>query len=237
MSYKYTFANSLSHHGILGQRWGIRRFRNKDGSLTDAGKKRYSSKDVENDFNESIRSNNEAYKRIKENGNKISESADDLSKDYQKAFNNANLDSESKNRILKNLKEDFGNGCDDEDLYDMYLDDYVDDELMRIVESKVKNKRAAFDKLQEDYWDDVHTISKSIVEKYGDKKIKGYPIYSDGKAVVNDLIGKKLDTSFNSYIYRHFDDYWVNDTDEHYNAKERFKSQLPSMSEYNRQNK
>lgn len=31
----------LAHHGILGMKWGIRRYRNKDGSLTDAGKKRY----------------------------------------------------------------------------------------------------------------------------------------------------------------------------------------------------
>lgn len=30
----------LYHHGILGQKWGIRRFQNKDGSLTPAGKKR-----------------------------------------------------------------------------------------------------------------------------------------------------------------------------------------------------
>ena len=32
----------LYHHGILGQKWGIRRFQNEDGSLTEAGKKRYS---------------------------------------------------------------------------------------------------------------------------------------------------------------------------------------------------
>ena len=31
----------LAHHGILGQKWGIRRFQNKDGSLTNAGEKRY----------------------------------------------------------------------------------------------------------------------------------------------------------------------------------------------------
>lgn len=31
----------LYHHGIKGQRWGIRRFQKKDGSLTPAGKKRY----------------------------------------------------------------------------------------------------------------------------------------------------------------------------------------------------
>ena len=32
--------NNLQHHGIPGQKWGVRRFQNKDGSLTTAGKKR-----------------------------------------------------------------------------------------------------------------------------------------------------------------------------------------------------
>ena len=31
----------LEHHGILGMKWGIRRYQNKDGSLTSAGKARY----------------------------------------------------------------------------------------------------------------------------------------------------------------------------------------------------
>ena len=33
--------NELYHHGIKGMRWGVRRFQNKDGTLTSAGKKRY----------------------------------------------------------------------------------------------------------------------------------------------------------------------------------------------------
>lgn len=32
--------NELQHHGVKGQKWGIRRFQNKDGSLTNAGRKR-----------------------------------------------------------------------------------------------------------------------------------------------------------------------------------------------------
>ena len=31
----------LKHYGILGMRWGLRRFQNQNGSLTDEGRKRY----------------------------------------------------------------------------------------------------------------------------------------------------------------------------------------------------
>ena len=35
----------LYHHGVKGMKWGVRRYRNKDGSMTNAGKKRYSEND------------------------------------------------------------------------------------------------------------------------------------------------------------------------------------------------
>ena len=36
--------NSLEHHGILGMRWGIRRYQNPDGTLTAEGRERYGGK-------------------------------------------------------------------------------------------------------------------------------------------------------------------------------------------------
>lgn len=41
MSFEYIMNNPnnyLCHHGILGQKWGVRRYQNKDGSLTSKGK-------------------------------------------------------------------------------------------------------------------------------------------------------------------------------------------------------
>lgn len=37
---KYIPKSELAHHGILGQKWGVRRYQNPDGSLTPAGRRR-----------------------------------------------------------------------------------------------------------------------------------------------------------------------------------------------------
>lgn len=47
--WSYVYSDELYHHGIKGQRWGIRRFQNKDGSLTPLGKKRVKENSDNND--------------------------------------------------------------------------------------------------------------------------------------------------------------------------------------------
>lgn len=42
-SYNYGYSDAIMHHGIKGQKWGVRRYQNENGSLTAAGKSRYKS--------------------------------------------------------------------------------------------------------------------------------------------------------------------------------------------------
>ncbi len=56
---QYNYTNELAHHGILGMKWGVRRYQNKDGTLTAAGKVRYSE-----ESNKAIKTNRDGSKTI-----------------------------------------------------------------------------------------------------------------------------------------------------------------------------
>lgn len=69
----YNYSNELYHHGILGMKWGVRRFQNKDGTLTNAGKKRKRQDvDVHEDYkkahdSKSVKSMSDAELRARNN--------------------------------------------------------------------------------------------------------------------------------------------------------------------------
>lgn len=51
MVYETTYETELQHHGILGMKWGIRRFQNKDGSLTPQGKQHLKERQIRTEEN------------------------------------------------------------------------------------------------------------------------------------------------------------------------------------------
>lgn len=64
MNLYYESSNELYHHGIKGMKWGRRRFQNSDGSLTAAGRKRYT---------DDVSEKKAAYKQAKKDYNKSEE--------------------------------------------------------------------------------------------------------------------------------------------------------------------
>lgn len=87
---QYMTENELYHHGILGQKWGVRRFQNQDGSYTAAGKERYG---IEDGKRRSLKSYALEYKDRRENKNR-----------YTRMKKNQNLDTMSFDE-MKRLQE------------------------------------------------------------------------------------------------------------------------------------
>lgn len=81
----------LAHHGILGMKWGVRRYQNKDGTLTGEGKKHYGSSDGNNHpsvLNRALKAHRaNKYKKMAESANREITAGE--SNRYFKAYNSA----------------------------------------------------------------------------------------------------------------------------------------------------
>ena len=100
--YRVKYSNELYHYGVKGQKWGIRRYQNEDGSLTEEGKKRYNSVFVSGS-SKTTDPNSEYYRKelpnevinklddyIKKNNNIIVGDAPGIDTQVQEYLNNKN---------------------------------------------------------------------------------------------------------------------------------------------------
>ena len=97
--------SDLRHHGIKGQKWGVRRFQNKDGSLTPNGKKRYGVDDYKNTLDK-VNSAGKIVDEVRKYNNSAQKSSDpDMERRIRKSINNMS-DKELQQRVQRLSMED-----------------------------------------------------------------------------------------------------------------------------------
>lgn len=140
----------LEHHGILGMKWGVRRFQNKDGSLTAAGRKRYG---VGEKMDTDIKGDSAVTKRVKKAYNEMSDS------DFKNKYGI------TKEKYRKRVNK--------------YGDPYKKSPAAKIGRALEKDKRRTSEKLSKMRKENAETIgknSKKSASKYNpdNKKQKEY---------------------------------------------------------------
>lgn len=94
--------NELYHWGKKGMKWGVRRYQNKDGTLTDAGKKRYARDAREKEYDKYDESTGQYYKSSKKN--KRQDLAVDASRYVKEDIERTKSLADSSQRLSSELK-------------------------------------------------------------------------------------------------------------------------------------
>lgn len=108
---KNTYSDELQHWGIKGMKWGIRRYQNKNGSLTAAGKKRMYREqfDMEGkDKKEQRKYTAEPHRWVKEDmerSKSLAEAGTRLSGDLKRANDRAIKNTKRKDLDLSNMSD------------------------------------------------------------------------------------------------------------------------------------
>ena len=220
----------LCHHGILGMKWGVRRYQNPDGSLTDAGRQRYSV------GADGIMANREQYKtdnkKIKANGiakeyNAYNDAKKAIDSDITNAVNEALKLSEKNNddfqKYCKSVEEDISylkndkkfrdeaqkrmreelvspDMVDDKDLIELAASDIASDLFYKNLSTKTKDLYNNYEKSYNEYYDSVKKYADQIVDKTKDYSVSSLRVQGSN---AYDSILESSDAHWIHYLHNH----------------------------------
>lgn len=211
------FSSELYHYGVRGMKWGVRRYQNKDGTLTAAGKRRL-AKGIKEDYAKDT--TNAGYVRL------VKSISDELSENYKSQLgdhiNNIREKKRFSDRVdeiqesyfdSKDYKLDYKRAYDE--TYKLFEKDDPDF-LRQLIDKNGGDKNTLlkfhdFDKTHDGFLDSISTESlNQRFEKNGIDPKAAYDAYGDYVKACNTAAKTVVGVYGNMKVPKEYS--WMNDT-------------------------
>lgn len=139
--WQYNYSSELYHYGVKGMKWGVRRYQNEDGTLTEAGRKRIGK--------QYKKQSDKVVKRLKKNYNNM----------YVKSYNKAAdyMNSGGINKFNEAQRKKYGESY-------AKRDGYAQDYLKAFDKVLTRNMNKSLNEFYQS--DKNYKKSKALVDKY-----------------------------------------------------------------------
>lgn len=211
----------ICHHGILGMKWGIRRYQNEDGTLTEAGKKRYYSGKEQKRFAKMASRPNgytrdqlsetpqmrDAAKQLKEKASTLAKIRKEISDDKDRFYESNEREKYVDKAIDQYIRDNPDFDWTKDELKRAYMHDDFDQGDYSSYRYYVKDHPEKYNKIRDEMQKQVHELAvasadyaKKIVGEYGDIPVK-YPRSQYSETVVSRVARIIADDAVNETLY------------------------------------
>lgn len=168
--------NEIYHYGILGMKWGVRRYQSRDGTLTNAGKKRYNKEMAKIKTKEKVLKNKQKTKEKIDKLNAKKKSVEEL----ENKFNNSIKSKQKPN--TKSIKD-----YSDEELRTMVNRMRLEQDFNNLSPKQVSKGKAFVDRVVKNVVvPAAEDMGKQIVKSFLTSKINDFIDDDDLKVYTNN---------------------------------------------------